>query len=194
MTRALAPWQSRLLAVALLLAVLAALYGFAVQPLLAQHRAYDETIVDLRYRLAQYQRIARQGAALEQGLRDAKHQQATSSYYLKSAKPALASAELQQYVKERVTEGGGQLVSSQVMPEEKAEVSPSVAIRVHMRGSIGSLRAVLYGLETGSPVLFVDEVFVTQGPRRRLANGQAPEETPLDIRFRVTGYTRGGGA
>ncbi|NIR28404.1 MAG: general secretion pathway protein [Gammaproteobacteria bacterium] len=190
MTKTLTPVQSRLLAVAILLLALAGVYVLVVWPLLAQHRTYDEAIAELTYRLQRYQGMAVQSAALREGLDEVKQQQATSSYYLKSSKAALASAELQQHVKARVADHNGQLVSSQVMPDAADDAFPSVAIRVHMRGDIRSLRAILHALEMGTPLVFVDEVFITQGPRRRSRRDER-EANSLDIRFKVTGYMRG---
>lgn len=190
MSRALTPVQSRVLAVAILILALAALYALVVWPLLSQHRAYDEAIADLSYRLGQYRRIAVQGAGLEEALARVEQRQAASSYYLKSTKAALASAELQQHVKAQVDAHAGELVSSQVVPTESEEPFPSVALRVHMRGDIRTLRAVLHALEASSPIVFLDEVFITQAARRRQRRGEEAEPNPLDIRFKVTGYTR----
>lgn len=193
MRRELTRRERRAVALGLLGAVAAAAYAFVAWPLVERHRAYDERIAELEHRLARYRRVAAQGPALEAALERIRRHAAGSGYYLESAKAALASAELQQHLKARIVRDGGQLVSTQVMAETAQGAFAGVAIRVHMRGSIESLRAVLHALETGSPLLFIDDILVTQGPRRP-RNREAQTAMPLDIRFQVTGYTRNGSA
>ena len=187
----LTPGQSRVAALLLLLLALAAAYVLVVAPIAAEYRDYDETIAQLRDRLQRYRSLAGTGATTQRELDQLRRRQPSTAYYLKSDKSALASAELQQHIKDRVDSSGAQLVSSQVVPGETSEPFPSVAIKVHMRGDMDSLLKVFYALESGKPILFLDEIYITVNPVRRFVrNRNLPQGSELDIHFTVIGYMR----
>lgn len=192
MRLALTPIQSRMLAIALLVAVVSGAYGLAVAPLAGRYRAYEEEIAQLDARLTHLRRIAAAGAETELKLAALKRAQPADDYYLKRTKRALASAELQRHIKQTVDESGGQLVSSQVMSTQAEEGFASVAVKVHMRGDVAGLRDVLYRLEVGKPVMFIDGLSVSMTSRRRVRGRSAQTKVPLNIEFRVTAYGRGG--
>ena len=188
----ISPTYSRALAVALLVTVVFGVYGFVVAPLAGLYQAVEDDIAELGARLAHLRRIASTGVTTETKLAALKQAQPTSDYYLKSTKRALASAELQRYVKETVDDSGGQLVSSQVMSSKPEEGFASVAVKVHMRSSIEGLQEVLYRLEAGRPVMFIDDLSVTVTHRRRLRRDSPQEQVPLTVKFRITAYGAGG--
>ena len=80
------------------------------------------------------------------------------------------------------------MVSSQVLPAEPVQGFQRISLRTRMRGDIETLRAMLHGLETGKPYLFVDNLRIrvwTVGRR----NG--PQVGDLDVYFDVYGYMPG---
>ena len=184
----LTPAQNRMLAVALLISVVLGAYGLVVAPLAGQYRSYENRIADLEARLTHLRRIASAQVITEQKLAALERTQPATDYYLKSTKRALASAELQRYIKKTVDGSGGQLVSSQVMPARTAEGFASVTVKVHMRGDISALRQVLYRLESGKPVLFIDELSVSARQRRNVRSRATRAEQPLNVEFRITAY------
>ncbi len=86
----------------------------------------------------------------------------------------MASAELQQLVRERVGSSGARLVSSQARETAPEEGHQRASVDVRMRGDINSLRRVLFALASSRPMIFVDELVVT-AIRSDAANGMTLE-------------------
>jgi general secretion pathway protein M len=173
-------------AVGLLAAVIIVLYAAVVTPLVGLYTGYEEEIADLDHRIAQYRRVAANVPALRKALADLDNRRETTTYYLKNTRPTLATAELQSYVESLITRNGGKLVSTQVVPEDKDQRFPRSAIRVNLRGSVDSLRDLLYALESGRPLVFIESLTVTTSAtrvvRRRQRTGvDAPEVLSISI-------------
>lgn len=192
--RALRPAESRALALGLLVLVLAGLYLLLVQPLVAAYRDNDERIGELALRQAHSQRLALEQPALEAEHARLLRSRPAGGYYLTSQSEALATAELQAYVKRLIESAGGGLVSIQPIAQSSADARRRVKAQVRMQGNIAAVRAVLHGLESGSPWLLVDEVDLMQG--RAMGGRRVPgAETagPLEVSFNLTGFMRGEG-
>jgi general secretion pathway protein M len=190
MTLELSPRQH--CAAAVLLLALAAAAGLS---LLAsawqQYRANVEEIETLGARLAQFHalrgrraELAGQIEMLEQG------QGPDAQAFLAGGSPALAAANLQARVKQQVESGGGRLISTQAMPVDGADRFPRIVLKVHMNASVEALRGVLFGLETGNPRLYIEQLAIQSYQRdaRRAPGGGA--QPALDVHFELSGYTR----
>ncbi|MFZ5465925.1 MAG: type II secretion system protein GspM [Pseudomonadota bacterium] len=192
MMRPLRPVESRALALGLLLAILAGVYAFAIDPVLALYRDNRDRIDELSLRLGQHQRLAAERPALEDEHARLSRSRPAGGYYLTSESEALAVAELQAYVKQVIESSGGGLVSIQPILSSAADTRGRVKAQIRMQGPIKAVRDVLYRLESGSPWLLVDEVELMQGrsDRRKVGAGQPGT---LDVRFNLTGFMRGAG-
>lgn len=191
----LAQKYSKILAMLCLGLALGGVYVVAVAPILGLYRESELAVAQLSERLARYRHIAQTAPRVRATLEELTALRSASDYYLKSDRASLASAELQQAVKSVINASGAKLVSSQTARSEgPGGLLPRVAIKVHMRGDVDSLREVLHELESGPPVLVLDEVFITASPARRYARSRSRQgaET-LDVRFKVIGYLRGEG-
>ena len=70
-----------------------------------------------------------------------------------------------------------------------AERFEKVTVNVRMRCQAADLMRVLYSLETGVPMIIVDELTIIKPRSRRRVNNQTPiAAEPLDIRFNMSGY------
>jgi general secretion pathway protein M len=177
--------------VILLLVALAGLHGMVIGPVVEQYRQYDQRLAALVDRLVRYERMAARGELIEARLAVVEgKREPTAAYYLESAKPALASAELQRYVKQTVERAGGRLVSSQVVSNEPEEGFASIAVKVNMQASIEALREVLYRLESENPVVFIDDVVIAAIPQRRVRGRDPSGPMTLRIGFSATAFTR----
>ncbi len=59
-------------------------------------------------------------------------------------------------------------------------------MKMHVRGTIESLRQILYTFDTGQPLLFLDNLLIQ---KRRRSDEPAPRNADLlDIRFDVTAF------
>jgi hypothetical protein len=60
-----------------------------------------------------------------------------------------------------------------------------------MRCSVEDMMRVLYSLETGAPMIIVEELTVLKPrARRRAADQPGAAEQALDVRFNMSGYLR----
>jgi general secretion pathway protein M len=190
----LSPPLSKGLALGLLAALLAAVYLVVVDPLLVAYRDNETVLQVLRQRLAGYQRVAAQRPQLEQALESAGSEREQEDLFLRNSSRALAAAELQAYARETVEGAEASLVSTQPLTVEQGEEASSrVSVRVRMTGSIGALQAILHRLESGRPLILVEDVSVNRRPQRRRPGSPGAElDWQLDVRFTLTGFIRGG--
>jgi general secretion pathway protein M len=178
---------SRSFAIALLLLAILALALVIFGPPLALYQAQANTIDDGRRELATYRRLVGSKAELEQQLAGLSRRSATSKYYVQGATPALASANIQKYLKSIVTRNGAEVISTQIVAAQNDAEDNQVSLRVHMRADIDAAMAILHSVESGRPMLFVDDLAINARPVR----GRTPEDPPtvqLDMQFQLTGY------
>lgn len=189
MTRALNPRERRIAALGLLAALLAAVAGLVVWPIAGLYAAYDEEITDLAFRLEQHRRIAEQGSRTRETLESYQRRQPTATFYLQQTNPSLALAELQQYVEKTIQRHKGKLLSSQGMIEETDEPFPRATLKINMRASVETLREILYALESGRPLAFIEDLSVTSYASR-LGRRAPSTGDDLNVRFDVVAYRR----
>jgi general secretion pathway protein M len=148
-------------------------------------------IQDLYDQLTRYRMLAAEEPAVRERLEAFKQRNQGSELYLKGETPTLAGAELQERVKSVVESSGGTLVSTQTMPEAEEQGLVRVSVKVRMRADVEGVQKVLYGLETGRPLVFLENVLVRSRVVRRRGVVNISE---LDVSFDVTGYMHAGQA
>jgi len=195
MTPRMRPAFSRALALALLLAVAGGVYVLAVDPLVSRFRTYDQTIAERADLVAKYRRLAAAKPALAKRLAQVRTRDSASAGFLSGGNEALIGAELQNRLKGMVESSGGKLNSVQVLPGKDEDGFRRVTIRARVNGTIEALQKVIYQVETSTAVLLVDNVDVrARKSRRRRQNQTQPPVRTLDVRFDLSGYTRGSGS
>lgn len=186
------PWISRLAALLLLIVAMAAVYSFILDPIIVGYRETDRQIEDVRDQLSRYQRLAAARPALEQQIRQAASERTSDGYYLSGGTDALAAAGLQDRVNALVGEKGGVLRSIQPMPGVDEQGFRRITLRVQMTATIEVLFETLYGLESGTPMLFVENLDIQSRAIRRRSNEAgaqvAPEAPVLTVGFDLSGY------
>lgn len=183
--------RDRVLAVSLLLFALVLVYMSVIGPLIDLAREYSESVDDLQFRLQRYRKVAAEKNYWTRRVEEIKQHSSVSEQYISRDTAALASADLQTLIKETVNTSGGELISTQVTPEQKEEQLTRIAVRVRMNGSTRVLRDVLHAVETANPILWVDNVNLRpiRMPVRPGAKGLSDK---LSIDFEVVGYMRAG--
>ncbi len=189
-------WQSRALALLILVMLLVGLMASVVIPAWSVNTHYKERMVQMESRLEILKRSASIGASLKTEFDQLKRLLATDVHYLKSNSDALGAAELQRSVKQVAAPKGAEIISTQILPPKQEQGAIRVTLRVRMKGSLETLVSVFHALETGSPYLFLDNVSIRGraiSRRRvtkaaRVAGFKAPD---LDIDFELSGYMRG---
>jgi general secretion pathway protein M len=188
---------SRLLALALLVAVPVFGYLLVIEPVIAAYRDAGQTIARAQELLQSYRERAEQRPQLARLLASAAERADTVTGYLEAVDDALAAAELQDRVKGVVESGGGALRSAQSLEVEPVEAVAGVrraGLKVRFTADIESLATILYDLETGEPYLFVEALSIRE-PRRQRRRRDEPEQAPeLDVVVDLYGYMRGDAA
>ncbi|MGH6891709.1 MAG: type II secretion system protein GspM [Dongiaceae bacterium] len=186
------PWISRLTAVLLLIATLAAAYVFVAEPIVAGYRETDRHIEDVREQLSHFQRLAAIKPALAKQLEQAEAQQTSQGHYLIGGTDALAAAGLQDRVSALIERTGGSLRSIQPMPGTDEQGFRRITLRVQMSGTIEALFETLYALEAGTPALFVGNLDIQSRFIRQKSNQadieKAPDAPLLTVGFDLFGY------
>ncbi len=189
MIKQLTDKQQRLVAVGMLLVVGVLFYVLAVGPLIALARGYNETIDELQFRLQRYKKVAAGKDVLLERMKAIRRQQESSGRLSTRKTPALASADLQKFVKQAIDKAGGQLTSTQVIPAREEGQFLRIALKVRMSGDMEVLRGVLYAIETARPTLIIDNLNIRpiRGRRNRKTRKIEPSDQ-MNINFEVEGY------
>ncbi len=180
-------WISRLMAVALLLAVLTFGYLFVVPPLMANYSDTRDAVEQSATMLARYNSLAARQPALEKQIEELKGRRTSREIYLAGATDALAAAELQNRVKRIIEDQSGNLRSIQPVPGTSDSGFQRVMIRVQMSATMGALHRILHGLESAKPFLFIDNMEIGNRRSRRRKDANA-EDPALLVRFDLFGY------
>ncbi|MGI9212898.1 MAG: type II secretion system protein GspM [Methylococcaceae bacterium] len=183
--------KSKGLALGLLATVLLTVYLAVIAPVLGLTHEYADTVSDLQFRLERYRKVAVEKDRMLDQLEQIKLEGQQDQHYLNRATAALASADLQTQIKETVSKAGGELTSTQVIPERKEDRFTRVAVKVRMNGRTEVIREVLHDFESSTPFLFVQNLNVR--PIRMPRNPAAKQFQPLlklSVDFDVVGYMR----
>jgi len=178
---------SRLAALLLPFAVLAAVYLLAIAPMLESYERGRGELTHMREMLARTSAVAAQRDAIEAEVAALRQRQAESGLYLRGESEALANAALQDQISAAVDEGDGSLRSLEALPSETADGLTRLSMQARLIGDIRDIAALLHRLESGQPLLFIDELSL----RGRLSRerGDTVRITPdLLVDLLVTGY------
>jgi len=162
----LTPMQSRVLAIALLLGVLALLVVLVYVPWQRLHRHYDTAIEDQLDRSSRYLRIAAQRQNVEANIVLIKKRDARR-YYLKASAPALAAAEVQQMAQAIIEANELKVESTQIAAHKDDGPRRKVAVNFQLRGQLPAVQKALYELETALPYMYVDNLAMRSSLARR---------------------------
>jgi general secretion pathway protein M len=188
-TPELSPPTRRVLAIGILILVIALPYWLMVRPILDEFARIDSEIAEQQERLGRLTSIAERLATLE-SQRDALARGGNRAEgYLTGGSEAIVAADLQNRLKTLIANAGGKLASTQVLPATEEAGFRQVSVRVRLNTSINGLSTLLYELETGEPLLFIDNLDVSTRQDRPRA-GETEGEADLSITFDVYGFLR----
>jgi hypothetical protein len=153
----------------------------------------SEAVAAHRDAIGRFRGLSSARADYEAALVEIRRQSGSSDALIRSDSATLAAADLQQRVKALVESVGGTLVSAQ--PGEGAEAGPftRVDLSVRMLITIGALQKVLHDLESGAPLVVIDQIQVlsrrTRTTRRR--GRRVPKQAAtgqLDVRLKAAAF------
>ena len=190
--------RGKALALALLAAALLAAWGLAVEPLIQSYVDQDERIAKAGNLLARYHSLTAATPALRAQLAELEARRQGRSDLLEAASDTLAAAGLQSRLQALFERHGAVQRSLQALPAVATGELLAITVRAQFTAEGEALARILYELETGRPVLFVDALDVRRKQSRRRRRNDAAEAGPeaagpLDVRIDLVGYMRPGG-
>ncbi len=182
--------KDRIAAISLLLLVIALIGLLVVRPLWVRYAANRDLIADLEHKVTRFDSIATRQAPLERQLATARRSMNLDELTLQADSATLAAADLQERVKAAVQSAGGSLTSTQILEPEKVSSFERVSVNVRMTGTTPAVQESLYVLESGQPVLVIDDLLVvTRRTTVRIGGKRTAEQQDwLDVRFKVSGF------
>lgn len=184
------------IAMGILASVVLILFLITLLPIMLTHMSYNDEINNTQNRLQRYRKVASNQQYFQKKLDQLKQNYPGKDYYLKNTGEALAAAELSGIVKKAVKKHSGELISTRAISnKEDKELKGfrKITIKVEMRGDVSTLQNVLYQLEMGRPLLFIDQVRIRARKARRSrskSKSTSAASGNLDIRVEVSGYIK----
>ena len=185
------PQTQRWLAVGLLAFVVLLVFLAIVFPLINKGLELNETKENLAFTLGKYERILAGKEAIVSNIAAIKQQHEKQGYFNTQGTSALASAQMQEFIKQTIVQAGGQLSSTQVLPSSNKDKFNRITVSVRMTGNIEVLRSVLYKLETATPLIVIEQMDIR--PMRSVRNRMTHQIEPsngLNVNFQAIGFMR----
>ncbi|MEN8170811.1 MAG: type II secretion system protein GspM [Pseudomonadota bacterium] len=181
---------SRVVAVGLVLTIVVAIYLLLIVPFQTYYADNSQELDHIARQLTGYERIANSRNEIERIFEATNPQEDVLGYYLKGGTRALASAELQAYVRSIIEASRGSLVSTQPIVKGERESERMVRVNVRMSGSTDTLLHVLYRISNGVPVLLTDEVLIRRNKSSLTRTDGEDDDDTLDVQFTLTGFVK----
>ncbi len=192
----LTPMQQRWIAVGLLLLVSLLSGLLIIVPVASKGLALYEARNNLLFKLEQYERILARKDEVIASMNKIKQDSEQQGYFNGNETEALASAEMQEFIKQIISGAGGQLNSTQPIAAADSAYSGTgkfnrIIVRVSMSGNSEMLRTVLYKIETSKPLMIIDQIDIrpVRGRRNR-KTGQIESSNELAINLQAVSFMR----
>jgi general secretion pathway protein M len=189
--RSLSTPVRRIAAIGILLLLLLFAYVGVAEPLL---ESYGEARADadmMRSAIAHAESVGATTGDLEKQLAQVKEQARGANGFLPTTSDALASASLQNLVKDAIDKVHGDLRSTQILAAHDEGSARRIAVRAQFTADLAGVQRVFYDLESmASSILFLNNVQITQQAPRP---GNAAPASRLEVQFDLVGYMRGSG-
>jgi len=165
------------------------LYLAVVNPLLSLEDSWNQELGNQGKLLSKYQSLLNSKNRVIQANKAMKAALArTEAQFLSGANPALASADLQEILKNLAKEQGVQMTSAKVLSPREAGVYLEVPVQVELTATINQLVTLLYHLEHHKKLLFIPDLDINAP---RIVRGEN-KEVPLQISMVISGVIKKG--
>ena len=179
--------RSRTLALGILVIVVLLAFLVIVNPYIGALKSSEDYVSEQSFQLNRNSKILSKREFYIEELDRLENAYSANDVYLRSTKSALATAEMQQLVKQLASKSDTELISTQSIEED--EELNAVGLSIRMKADIFSLQKFIYDLEAGSPNLFIREILINRGGRAifRHSNTESTNQS-LDATMRIIGY------
>ena len=183
--------KQRWLAVGLLISVVLIISLIVIVPLLSKGLELHKSKNDLMFRLQQFERILATKNTINASMAKIKQQHDQQGYFNSQETDALASAEMQAFIKKTIVDAGGQLSSTQALPVNNKNKFSRITVSVRMKGNSEVLRAVLYKIETSTPLIIIDQIDIRpmHGAMNNITR-QIDSSNELNVNFQAVSFMR----
>ncbi|MFK5948780.1 MAG: type II secretion system protein GspM [Methylococcales bacterium] len=182
----------RWLALGLLGLVILCVIFIIIVPLVSMGLENNQQKQELIFRLKKAKQVVARKDSVLVNIEQIKKKYLAQNYFSTRDTEALASADLQKLIKSAITEAGGQLTSTQVLPGLATENGFNrIVVKVRMSGDMEALRSVLHEIESSSQIMVIDQIDIrpVRGRRNRRTRKIEPS-SKLNINFQVAGFMR----
>lgn len=176
--------RGQILAVALGLTIVAALWLGVASPLADWYRQRDESLAQRRLVLRHMQAVASLLPALQRQAPAARRDTAL----LPGATDALAAAALQSAAQAMASASGVTLSSMETLPAQPHGAYRQIGLRLSLAAPWPALVTLLRDASTGQPRMLVDDLEVRPVPMRR-----PDAQAPVSASFTLLAFRRGNG-
>ena len=176
--------QGQLLALALLLAALGAIYLFAAVPLLELYAERSAAVENARLLVPRLKAAAEELPALRARAAELRATASTHKVTLDGSSDAIASANLQSHIAELAASAGVTIGSTESLPTEMRGGYRRIGLRYALSGPYESLVKFLARLDAATPPLVADNLSL-HGVMRRPGT---PAASALDAGLDVYGF------
>ena len=164
-------------------------YLAVVNPLLSLEDSWNQELVNRGKLLSKYQSLLNSKNRVIQANKAMKATLArTEGQFLSGSNPAVASADLQEILKNLAKEQGVQMTSAKVLPPREAGVYLEVPVQVELTATINQLVTLLYHLEHHKKLLFIPDLDINAP---RMVRGEN-KDVPLQISMVISGVIKKG--
>ena len=183
--------QQRWLALSILIVVVIIIFLIVILPLITKKIELSEVKNNFVVKLQQYKRILANKDVVSTNMANITNEHKSPGYFNSQETDALASAEMQEFIKKAIVDAGGQLSSTQALPVSSDDNFNKITVRVRMTGNSEELRAVLYKIETSEPLIIIDQIDIRpmRGTRNRMTR-QIESSNELNINFQAVSFMR----
>lgn len=148
----------------------------------------EQTVAQNQDELLQLRKqIAREGELRKENTELAAVGEDASLLLLEGETTGIAGANLQKLMSGLVLEHGGAASSLQILPPKEDGNLVRIPMSLSISVGIDGLRDILHGLETGTPLIFIDDITIrTESDDFRATDPHYLG--PLDVTLQVSGY------
>jgi general secretion pathway protein M len=191
MTKTFKP-AAALLPIALLILAIALMGAIAAAPF-ARLASIEETIAQNQGKLLALRAQITREADLRKENNDLAALGQDASLLLEGEKTGIAGANLQRLMNQLVTEHGGTASSFQILPPKADGNLIRIPMSLSINVGIDGLRDILHSLETGTPLIFIDDIDI----KTAQDDFRPPDPHylgPLDVTLQISGFAVQNGA
>jgi len=189
MTMSLSLPVRRLLAVALLLALLSFVWSAMIEPVIGYMVAKQAEIRRLETVLTHGGFSEQDADALQAQVAAMKQRHDTVGGFIQGNNIPIAMAQLQDRLGKTVATAGGEVRSTQVLPARDEGDYRRITLRGQIMAPLAAVQGTIYALESSSPYLFFDRVEINSR-LSTLEAANADANPVLDVHFDLSGFMR----